>query len=177
MSTDIGDIFTVANSVDIDKLRQMQKAQMKLGELRERSEDITHATGRRPLGYFAYERLHPTRPERSKNGVAGGALFGGLIGGIVAGAVHNPRTAALGSTILGGVGIGAVIGGVIGNYTLESEESRVDRSLIKYEAYITALETAVLTHQPGHVARFGKPADSYQETLVADKAQPSEKTL
>lgn len=176
MGGDIADIFTVSNSVDINKLQQMQRAQMKMAELRERSEDIAKSTGKKPLGYFAFERLYPTRVERTKNGLLGGALVGAISGAAIAVIARDYRTASLSSTLLTGSVIGAIPGALIGAYTNESEESRVDRSLKKYEAYIVGLEIGSGEQKAGPATSL-RALEGYAKTIEGERAQPSEKAL
>lgn len=178
MGGDIADIFTISNSVDIDKLRQMQQSQMKIAELRERSEDIARTTGRKPLGYFAFERTYPTPLQRAKHGALGGAAFGALIGAAVAAIVvaHDSRAGGLGRTLLAGSALGSVPGALIGTLVDESEETRVARSLKKYEGYITGLEIAGSVHVAGPAASK-QLLKGYAATIEAERAQPGGITL
>lgn len=172
MGGDIADILTINNSMDIDRLQQMQRAQMKMAELRERREEIGRTTGKMPLSYFAFERAHPTRLERTKNGVLGGAALGALTGALLGSvAAVSPRRASSASALITGAGIGAAAGAVIGAHTNEREESRIDRSLLKYEAYINGFEVAMEAGETGYAAKL-RPATAltHTQTVAAERA-------
>ena len=40
--SDIGDIYSISNSIDIRELKQQQQAQMRLTEFRERADALAH---------------------------------------------------------------------------------------------------------------------------------------
>ena len=109
MGGDIADILTINNSMDIDRLQQMQRAQMKMAELRERREEIGRTTGKMPLSYFAFERAHPTRLERTKNGALGGAALSLVFAILTQVFLANQVATGLALTLFG-LGLSSLIG-------------------------------------------------------------------
>jgi hypothetical protein len=132
----VGDYFAISNSYDINSLQNMQGLQFKLAELRERADAIGRNTGILPLGFFAFDKTHPTPREKNKAAKwVTGALFG-LAGAFFGMATHENTGR---NTVIGGA-IGGAIGFVFGLFGQEAEETRMQRAMTKYDGYLTQLE-------------------------------------
>ena len=125
--SDIGDIYSISNSIDIRELKQQQQAQMRLTEFRERADALAQQTGTAPLGFFAFEKTSPTPREHSTF-----AKWGlGLLAGITA--------AAFSLSIPVVIGV-AAIGFLVGTVIPESETARTGRALERYDGYLSQAE-------------------------------------
>lgn len=148
--SDVGDIFTISNTFDINDLQRQQRVQMKLAEFRERADTLTRQ-GHIPLGFFAFEKAHPTVREKSPH--ANWLL--GAIGGAV-GYFIRPG-------VVGG-GTGAAIGFGIGMLFYESETDRLERAVLRYDTYLTDYERQ---HTTLSIAPTASHRTDHAQTLLA----------
>lgn len=155
------DYMSISNSMDINWLRRRQQIQMRLAEFSERDDRLMRETGVNALGFFGFEKENPT-PRQSST------LFEKVIYTAFGAAVGL----VLGVAVIP-VCLCAAAGFLLSCVIPESETTRLERAISRYDSYLTRTE-AVAQSQMRSVPLTANGAEhkiDHTQTILAEREQ------